>query len=487
MVNVSEIKSKGLKGSMWNFFNMMVNQLKTFIVSLILARLLIPADFGLVSMALILNSVLDFLVDFGFSSAIIRKEAIDDREISTVFWLNLLIGAGCSIIALFCAPLLAWFYEMPQLRNLINVTAWSFLISSFGTLQTALFQRVLDFKSPFIAKLVSGLVSGAIGIVMALGGYGVWALVYSNIAGWVLYSVIIWIMSPWRPKFIFKISLITDMISFGVKITLSTVINRIVKQMDTLIIGKLYTATSLGLFNRAQSLNNLVIEYSFSSVRSVMLPSLSMIQNDNEAMKYSVLKLLHIISFLTFYFSGIMFICADDILLFLYGDQWVEAVPIFRILSISSISLCLPVIFDAVLTAVNRMTMYLWLSVFRNIILLLAIPLGVKYGFMAYVWAVSIASILKIFPSMVTMKMAIQLSLVEQLVAVGRYILPMGILLVVWYFINFNTHIYVLNIILKSLLYTSFFFAINFVMGNEGMRICISLLNGTMKRLRLSF
>ena len=487
MVNVSEIKSRGLKGSIWNFLNMMVNQLKTFIVSLILARLLMPADFGLVSMALILNSILDFLVDFGFSSAIIQKETIDNKEVSTVLWLNLLIGGCCSIIALCCAPLIAWFYEMSQLKSLINVTAWSFLISSFGTLQTALFQRALDFKSPFSAKLISGLVSGGIGIAMAFGGYGVWALVYSNVAGWVLYSVIIWIMSPWRPKFIFKLYLITDMISFGAKMTLSTVINRIVKQMDTLIIGKLYSAASLGLYNRAQSLNNLVIEYSFSSIRSVMLPSLSMIQKDNEAMKYSVLKLLHIISFLTFYFSGIMFICADDILLFLYGEQWVGAVPIFRILSISSISLCLPVIFDAVLTAVNRMTMYLWLSVFRNIILLLAIPLGVKFGFIVYVWAVSIASILKIFPSMVTTKIAIRLSLAEQLIAVGKYILPMGILLVFWYFVNFNTNIYILNIILKSLLYTIFFLVLNLVMGNEGIRIFISLLNGALKRLKSSF
>lgn len=152
MINVSEIKSKGLKGSMWNFLNMMVNQLKTFIVSLILARLLVPADFGLVSMALVLNSILDFLVDFGFSSAIIQKERIDNRELSTVFWLNLLIGGCCSLIALCCAPLIAWFYEMPQLRSLINVTAWSFLISAFGTLQTALFQRALDFKSSFYCR-----------------------------------------------------------------------------------------------------------------------------------------------------------------------------------------------------------------------------------------------------------------------------------------------------------------------------------------------
>ena len=183
MTDVSELKKESIKGSAWNFLNMIVNQLRTFIVSLVLARLLTPSDFGLVSMAMVFNSILDMLVDFGFSSAIIRKKEISEVETSTVFWLNILIGLGCTVLVYGTAPLISWFYEMPQLNSIIHVTSWSFLISAFGTMQTALFQRNLNFRLPFIVRLVSGIISGALGIVLAILGMGVWALVFSNLSG----------------------------------------------------------------------------------------------------------------------------------------------------------------------------------------------------------------------------------------------------------------------------------------------------------------
>ena len=188
MENISELKNKGLKSSAWNFLNLLTNQLRNFIVTLVLARLLTPADFGLVSMAMVLNSILDFFVDFGFSSAIIRKKQISETETSTVFWLNIIIGGICSLLVFCCAPLFSWFYEMPQLKSVVRVTSWSFLISSFGTLQTALFQRMLNFQMPFKAKLFSSIVSGILGIALAIYGFGVWALVFSNLSGWLLYS-----------------------------------------------------------------------------------------------------------------------------------------------------------------------------------------------------------------------------------------------------------------------------------------------------------
>lgn len=152
---------------------------------------------------------------------------------------------------------------MPQLGNIVRITSFSFLISSFGTLQTALFQKKLNFKAPFIAKLISGLISGIGGIILALLDFGVWALVFSNTAGWLFNSTILWIISSWHPKMLFQPSQVKELWNFGWKMTLTTIINRVFRQLDTFIIGKLYSAASLGLFNRAKSLNNLVIECSF--------------------------------------------------------------------------------------------------------------------------------------------------------------------------------------------------------------------------------
>ena len=470
------MKKESIKGSAWNFLNMIVNQLRTFIVSLVLARLLTPSDFGLVSMAMVFNSILDMLVDFGFSSAIIRKKEISEVETSTVFWLNILIGLGCTVLVYGTAPLISWFYEMPQLNSIIHVTSWSFLISAFGTMQTALFQRNLNFRLPFIVRLVSGIISGALGIVLAILGMGVWALVFSNLSGWIVNSILIWFVSTWKPKFIFKPKSITDLISFGWKMTLSTIINRVFRQLDTFIIGKIYSAASLGLFNRAQTLNQLVIDYSFSSIRSVMLPSLSKLQNDDEALRYSVLKLLHVVSFLTFLFAGLMYVCAKDLILLLYGEQWTGAIEIFQILGLFSITLCIPVVFDTVMTVANRMNQYLWISVLRNSLQLFAIPVGLYYGLSSYIWAISIIGMIKLIPYLFSTYDSIKLPIRTQLSSIFRYALSFIIVLLTFNIVEVDTGYYVSNIIFSGVCYAGLYVLINFVMRNDGMRVCVSLI-----------
>lgn len=482
MANVSEIKTKGLKAASWNFLNMMVNQLRNFIVSLVLARLLTPSDFGLVSMAMVLNSILDFLVDFGFSSAVVRNKTISIVQTSTIFWLNIILGCVCSVLVFGSAPILARFYEMPALQCIVYVTSWSFLISSFGTLQTSLFQRDLNFRKPFMAKLFSGITSGVIGIILALCDYGVWALVYSNLTGWMLYSVSIWLMSKWRPKFVFDFKSVSDMVSFGWKITLSTLINRIVRQLDTFIIGKLFSPASLGLFNRAQSLNHLVIDYSFSSIRTVMLPSLSKLQDDHEMLRYSVIKLLHVISFLTFLVAGLMYTCANDLILFLYGPQWIGSVEIFKIIGLFSIAVCLPVVFDTVLTVVNQMTLYLWISVLSNLIKLLSIPIGLIYGFLGYIWAVSIAQFINLIPRMIATYKSINLSVHKQILIVFSYITPFVLILWLWSYININLESHIINIILNGSIFLCLYVIANFVLRNDGLKACWLLLKGVIKK-----
>lgn len=482
MTSVSDLKTKGLKATSWNFFNMMINQLRNFIVSLVLARLLTPADFGLVSMAMVINSILDFLVDFGFSNAVIRRKTVTIIETSTIFWINIIVGALCSLLVFGCAPVFAWFYEMPALKNIVYATSLSFIISSFGTLQTALFQRELNFRKPFVAKLISGITSGILGITLALCGFGVWALVFSNLSGWLLYSALIWFISSWRPQFVFKFKSVSDMVAFGWKMTLSTFINRIVRQLDTFIIGKIFSAASLGLFNKAQSLNHLVIDYSFSSIRGVMLPSLSKLQDNIEAMRYSVLKLLHVISFLTFLMAGLMYVCASDLILLLYGNQWTGAIEIFKVIVLFSISLCLPIVFDTVMTANNRMTMYLWISVIANIITLSSIPIGLHYGFMGYIWAVSIASIVKLIPEVFSTRACIGLSVYKQIRAILKYAIPFVIILILWHFFDTDTGYYIINIVLKGSLFSCIYIVANFILKSDGLNVCLSILRGVVKK-----
>ena len=486
MSDVSELKREGIKGSLWNFLTMAVNQIRNFIVSLILARLLLPSDFGLISMAMVLNIVLDTFADFGLSNAIIRKSSISETETSTIFWLNILMGGGCTILVFISAPLFAQYFEMPQLAGVVRVTSLSFFISSFGTLQTALFQRSLDFRSPFISRLFSGVVSGIIGILLAIYHWGVWALVTANLSGWILYAGMVWILSDWRPKFIFKFREVRDLWSFGWKMTLTTIINRIFRQVDTLVIGKLYSASSLGLFERAKSLNNLVVEYSFSSVRGVMLPTLSKLQNDSEALRYSTLKLIHVITFLSFLFAGLMYICADDLIPLLYGEKWEGTIELFKILGLFSITLCLPIVFDTIMTVVNQMNLYLWSGILRNAILLIAIPIGISYGFVTYVWSVSIARALGLILYFFSTRYCISLTVKSQLYSIVRYTLPFLISLVLWKFIEYKTSCLILNLIIKASFYLIIYIGFNFLTRSDGFLICLSLITGYISQKKKS-
>lgn len=461
---------------------MIIGQLRSFIVSLILARLLDPADFGLIGMAMVFNAILDAFVDFGFSNAIIRKEKPTEIEKSTVFYLNVIIGAICTTIVFFIAPLVAQFFDMPRLTNVVRVTSFSFLIGSLGTLQTALFQKSLNFKIPFKAKLISGVSSGILGVVMAFCGFGVWALVGSNLSAWILYAGSIWLMSKWRPRLVFKPNSVKDMWVFGWKFSLTTVISRFFRQMDTFVIGKLYSATSLGLFNRAQSLNHLVMEYSFSSIRSVMLPTLSQLQNDYEALRYSTLKLIHVISFLTFLFAGLMYICADDLIILLYGQKWGGAISLFKILGLFSLTLSLPIVHDTIMTVVNKMSLYLWIGILRNVLRTIAIPIGIMNGFKSYIWAVSIASVVGLLPGFYSAKYCIKLSVISQMIAIGRYLFPFIGLILVWSIIDYSTGIIIVDIVIKASFYIIFFVILNFLLRNKGFLICKNLLVNMIKK-----
>lgn len=482
MSDISVLKKEGLKGSAWNFLNMAVNQTRNFIVSLVLARLLMPSDFGLISMALVLNTILDSIVDFGLGNAVIRKEKITETELSTVFWINILLGGFCTLTVFLSAPLFEYFFEMPQLGNIVRITSFSFLISSFGTLQTALFQKKLNFKAPFIAKLISGLISGIGGIILALLDFGVWALVFSNTAGWLFNSTILWIISSWHPKMLFQPSQVKELWNFGWKMTLTTIINRVFRQLDTFIIGKLYSAASLGLFNRAKSLNNLVIECSFSAIRSTMLPTFSKLQNDVELLRNSIIKLIHVISFLTFLFAGIMYMCADDLIIILYGNKWEGAIEIFKILGLFSITICLPVVYDAIISVVNRMSLYLWIGIIRNMILLIAIPFGIIYGFHAYIWSVSIASGINLIPYFFAANTCIQLPVASQIYTIVRYVAPFIFAILLWQIIDYSSRNHFIDIFLKSIYFLCTYVGYNMWAKNNGYVICQTLIKNTVAK-----
>ena len=267
------------------------------------------------------------------------------------------------------------------------------------------------------------------------------------------------------------------------KMDISTkVLTRVFRQLDTFIIGKLYSAASLGLFNRAKSLNNLVIECSFSAIRSTMLPTFSKLQNDVELLRNSIIKLIHVISFLTFLFAGLMYMCADDLIIILYGNKWEGAIEIFKILGLFSITICLPVVYDAIISVVNRMSLYLWIGIIRNMILLIAIPFGIIYGFHAYIWSVSIASGINLIPYFFAANTCIQLPVASQIYTIVRYVAPFIFAILLWQIIDYSSRNHFIDIFLKSIYFLCTYVGYNMWAKNNGYVICQTLIKNTVAK-----
>ena len=465
------IKDKGLKSSAWNWLSIMINQLRNFIVSLILARLLEPEDFGLLGMSLAFAGFIEVFVDFGFGNAVIQKKEVSQTQLSTIFYLNMIIGAVFTLIMFFCAPLIANYFEMSMLTDICRVMSATFLVIALSNLQNALLKKKMDFKTPFFINLSSGAVTAVVGIVMAYIGFGVWSLVTSTVAGWCLTTTLLWIFNGWRPSFEFSLKSVTDLWKFGYKTSLTICIDSIYRKIDTLVIGKFFSASTLGFFYRAQSLNQIVVQYSFSSIQPVLFPALCEIKDDMEKMRSSVMSLIHIISFLSFFFAGVMYICADEIIVILFTEKWIESAVIFKILGLFTFVYTIPTVLSTPLMSIGESGVLLRIETIKKILLTLSIPIGIYYGLYGYIYATQIAAMIGIFINMYFLK-KIRLNIAEQMIVIIQYAIPFAILIVLLSQIFSYIHVNVYAMaILKACAYMTMYFAYSVATRSRGLKI----------------
>lgn len=477
MAELSELKKAGLKGAYWNFLTTIISQLRGFVVSIVLARLLLPEDFGIVAVALVFNGIIEALIDFGFSNAIVQKKDVTQVQKSTIFYVTILLGGTFTLILFVCAPLMAHYFRMPILNQVVRFTSFSFVIASFSNLQVSLFQKELDFKSPFKARWIASVTSGAIGIILAVTGCKVWALVISNLASWVLNSAIVWFLSTWRPSCVFSLRSISSLWDYGWKLTLTTFTNRIFVQIDTFVIGKLFSATILGYFNRAQALNRMIVDCSFSSIRNVLLPTYSKIQDEQEKLRTSTLKLVNIASFLNFFLSGLMYVCANDIILLLYGVNWQPAVLVFKILALFSLQLSIPSLYDGLLLALGKMNMYFWANFVRKPVMLLAIPVGILYGFIPYIWVATVLNFVSIASLIWAVKKCINLDYSVHLENIFKYAVPFVGLVVLSEYVKVDAGNSFLNLSINATVYISVYLSYCALAKYEGYTICLNVVS----------
>ena len=377
---MTSLKQKALHGLSWSFIDNILSSGITFIVGIILARLLGPEEFGIIGYVTIFISISASIVNSGLSNALIRKTNATDKDYNTVFFSNLLLAALLYFILYLSSTIISGFFREPMLEPVLKIIGITLIINAFSIVQSAILVKRIDFKTQTKASVISSTTSGIVGIGMAFWGYGVWSLVGQQFSRQLLHSIFLWIFNYWRPKLQFSFSSFKELFGFGYKLLVSGLIDTVYREVYSMIIGKVYSTEQLGQYTRANQFKTMFSSNLTSIIQRVSYPTLCEIQNDPALLLSSYRRLIKTTMLITFACMIGLAAVAKSLLLVLIGDEWMPAVEYLQIVCFAGMLYPLHAINLNMLQVKGRSDLFLKLEIIKKCIAVIPILLGVFLG-----------------------------------------------------------------------------------------------------------
>ena len=415
MSNQSSIKTRYINGVFWGIIEKSASLFTGFIITLVLARILTPADYGLVNMIYIFTILGTVLLDGGFGQAIIQRKSITDSDISSVFYINLFLSIIIYITLYFCAPLIATFYKQPSLVDISRIVFITIPINALCIIQHTLLTKELKVKELTYVSIISSLVSGSVGIFLAYNNYGVWSLVFQTVSYQLVRSIVLWRVSKWRPILSFSVAFIKSIWGFSMNLLGVFTLAAVFQNIYTLLIGRLYNVNDVGYYNQAFRLQSVATSAIMSSVQRVTFPTFSKFQDNLKELKNVYRKVIVVMMSIYFPLMMSLVVIGKDLFIVLLTDKWLPSVPMFCILCIAESLYPLNNMNSAVLKAVGMGRQYFLLSIVNYIILSISILLTFKFGIIVLLTGYAVSAFIRSVISMIVCGRVIKYSLIEQI------------------------------------------------------------------------
>jgi O-antigen/teichoic acid export membrane protein len=384
------LAQKTLSGFIWTFTSRIGTRFSIFAVSIVLARLLTPADFGLIAMLSIFFAISSSLVDSGFTQALIRQEIISEVDKSTVFYINLIVSIIIYVLLWFSSPFIATFFNQPQLLWLARVMGIEIILNALIIVQRAVLTQSLRFKLLSSIDIGVSILTGCVAIALAYSGTGVWALAIKYFMSSFFVTIIFFIINPWLPTSFINKQSFTRLFGFGSKLMITGLINKFYNNIYNLTIGKLFSAETLGYYDRANLLVNQSITTISIALAQVTYPILSKTKDDNIRLKEAHKKIINVVTFINIPISVILFFSAKPLVLVLLGANWEGAIPFVKLMSLSALVKHLIDINKNLLNVIGRSDLFLKTSLISKIFTTIAVIIGLQFG----IWGLVISSVL---------------------------------------------------------------------------------------------
>ena len=483
---MSSLKDRAIKGVLWSAIERFGNQGILFLIGLILARMLMPEDYGLIGMLMVFIAIAQVFVEGGFSASLIRKTAPTEEDYSTVFWFNLVVAVVFYVVIFIFSPVIARFYNEPLLNLLAKFIGLSIVINAFGIIQKTILTKRLDFKSQAKINIFSIVLSGVIGIITAWLGYGVWALVMQNLSRNVLMNVGFWLRIKWMPKLVFSEASFKDLFGFGSKLLLSSLINAISENLYAIIIGKLYNAKSLGYYTRANQFQKLPVSSIYGAIGVVTYPVLSELKHDRMRLKEAYRTMIRMIAYVLFPIVAILACVAEPMVKIILTDKWLPCVPILQILCIVGAFYPLHAINLDILKVKGRSDLFLKLEVIKQVFNILMIVICFRWGVIGLVWGSVAINVLCYYLNSFFSKTLIDYGTKDQLKDLAVFALMSVFIIVIMLLVGQLIHNQLLRLFLIPIAGTGAYLIISYFFKVDELFKIKEIFSNLIKKTKLS-
>jgi len=379
------LRETAVQGVAWSAVQQLGRQGIRFVISVVLARMLLPQHYGVIGILLVFIAISQTLIDSGFGQVLIQKKDATHLDECSVFYTNIAVSVILYLGLCAAAPWIAHFYDMPQLAMLTRVLSFRIVIVSFGLIHSTLLTKRIDFKTQAQITLVSSVVSGVAGIVMAYRGYGIWSLVVQSLSGAVLNTLCLWLLCDWRPSLRYSFIAIRSMFVFGSRILVSGLLDTVFRNIYIMVIGKVFPAAELGHYTRGDSLARLPVQNLAVIFRRVTFSVFASVHDDRPRLVRGIRKALCMLFFLTCPIMLGLTAVADNLVEALLTPKWEPCVPYVRLLCIGGVLYPLHAINGNALLAVGRSDLRLRVEVIKKALTALAVIVTWRWGIQAMI------------------------------------------------------------------------------------------------------
>jgi len=378
----SSLKSTGTKGIIWSAIDKFAVQIGQFVVSIVLARILIPEDFGLIGMLAIFIALSQTFIESGLGVGLIQRQNRKEIDFSTLFVFNLAVSGLFYLLLFFLAPFIATFFKQPQLTELTRVLGLNLFVIAFAIVQRTKLTIAFDFKSIAKSNLIGMIVGGLSGVIAAMQGYGVWSLVIQTLVGTFASSLVLWFLSNWSPSIAFSIQSFRTLFGYGSKLLIAGLYAQILNNVYNICVGKFYPVASLGYYTRAKSFADVSSGTIVSVLQQATFPILTTVQDDEVKLVSIFSRMIRMSAFFIIPLMTLIALLAKPIVILLLTEKWVALIPLLQWMVFARILLPMSAVNMNLLNAVGRSDLFLKVDLSKLPLTVLAmvitIPLGVK-------------------------------------------------------------------------------------------------------------